>query len=106
MAKVEIDAGVCGFHTEVEAVSDDGQAVRLAIRSDCPHVMKMARALEEAGELDAYAEIFTAFGKNKVTEAAVHLTHVVCVVPSGVLKAIEVACELALPRDVHLAIGK
>ena len=106
MAKVLVDAGICGFLTDVEAVSDDGQMVRVTIRSGCPHVMKMATALEEAGELDAYEQIFTSFGKNTVSEAAVHLKHVVCTVPAGVLKAIEVACTLALPKDVHLKIEK
>ncbi len=106
MAKVEVDAGICGFHTVIEAVSADGESVRLSIRSDCAHVAKMAEALEAAGELDAYEQIFTAFGKNTVTEAAVHLKHVVCTVPAGVLKAIEVACSLALPKDVHLAISR
>jgi len=68
--------------------------------------MKFAAALEAAGELDSYEQIFTSYGKNTVTEAAVHLKHVVCAVPIGVLKAIEVACQLALPKDVHLTIEK
>jgi hypothetical protein len=68
--------------------------------------VKMAEALAAEGELDAYKEIFCAFGKNKVTESAVHLKHVVCIVPAGVLKAIEVACELALPKEASLRIEK
>ena len=106
MAKVHIDAGICGFHSDVEAVSEDGQMVTVTLHSGCPHIMKMAEALAAEGELDAYGEIFCAFGKNKVTEAAVHVKHVVCIVPAGVLKAIEVACELALPKDATLRIEK
>lgn len=106
MAKVHVDAGICGFHTDVEAVSEDGQMVTVTVKSACPHVMKFAEALAAEGELDAYGEIFSAYGKNKVTEAAVHLKHVVCIVPIGVLKAMEVACELALPKEASLRIEK
>jgi len=41
MAKVKVEAGVCGFVTEVEALLDDSQKVTLKIESDCPHVMEM-----------------------------------------------------------------
>jgi hypothetical protein len=106
MARVEVDAGICGFTTTIEAGSDDGQMTRLVFTSDCPHVRKMAEMLAEAGELDAYEQIFTAFGKNAVSDAAVHLKHVVCPVPAGALKAIEVACGLALPKDVRMKVER
>jgi hypothetical protein len=106
MAKVEVDAGICGFTTSIEARSDDEQRVHLVFTSDCPHVMKMAEALAAAGDLDAYEQIFTAFGRNTLSEAAVHLKHVVCPVPAGAMKAIEVACGLALPKDVHMRIER
>lgn len=106
MAKVHVVPGICGFTADVEAVSEDGQAVRVTIASDCPHVRAMAEAFAAEGELDAFAEVFSKFGQNRVTAAAVHLRHPVCTVPAGVLKAIEVACGLALPKDVVLAIEK
>jgi hypothetical protein len=100
MAKVRIDAGVCGFITEVTAESDDGQNVRLAFSSTCPHVMKAAEQLES---VDAYVEIFTKPAQTQTYAAlSEHLPHAACPVYAGVLKAIEAAAGLALPRPASI----
>ena len=97
MQKVRINAGVCGFTTVVRAESDDGQTVRLAFESACPHVGKASARLSE---VDAYTEIFTKPAETKTyRELSQDLPHVACPVYAGVLKAIEAAAGLALPRD-------
>ncbi len=96
MVRARIDAGVCGFITDVAATSDDGQTVTLSITSTCPHVMNAAPDLTV---VDAYEEIFKK--PVETTSYAVlseHLPHVACPVYTGVLKAIEAAANLALPR--------
>lgn len=93
---VRIDAGVCGFTTQVEARCDDEQTVELQITSTCPHV---ARAAPSLRQVDAYAEIFAKPADTATYKALVeHLPHVACPVYTGVLKAIEAAAKLALPR--------
>ena len=96
MARTEIDAGVCGFFTRVRAVSDDGQNVEIDISSTCPHISAAAPALKS---VDAYAEIFTKPHQTRTYEVlSEHVPHVACPVFTGVLKTIEAAANLALPR--------
>src|SRR6056297_1729126 len=100
MTKVRIDAGVCGFITEVTAESDDGQNVRLDFSSTCPHVMKAAESLKL---VDAYVEIFAKPAQTQTyAELSAHLPHAACPVYAGVLKAIEAAAGLALPRPASI----
>jgi hypothetical protein len=96
MAKARIDAGVCGFVADVRAVSSDGQNVEIAISSTCPHVNAAAPALTH---VDAYTEIFTKPAQTRTYEVlSEHIPHVACPVYTGVLKTIEAAANLALPR--------
>jgi len=103
-AVVEIDAGVCGFVTTVSAHPTDGYKVRLAIESTCPHVAKIAA---DIGEVDALKQIGLRQGLPSVLETAYrHCAHAACPVPSGLVKAVEVAAGLALPGDVSMRVAK
>lgn len=96
MATARIDAGVCGFVTRVQARTDDGQNVQLDISSTCPHVTAAADALTN---VDAYAEIFSKPAQTHTYHVlSQHLPHAACPVYAGVLKTIEAAANLALPR--------
>jgi hypothetical protein len=104
MATVEIDAGVCGHTTTVAAERGDGYSVRVSLDSTCPHVQKIA---PEVAEVDALEQIGLRDGLPPVLQSAyTHCAHAACPVPSGLVKAIEVAAGLALPRDVSVIIKK
>lgn len=104
MSKVKVEAGVCGFVTEVEALLDDSQKVTLNIESDCPHVMALAG---EYPESEGMMEVFLPFGESPLFKAAKNtLKHSACPVPTAIMKAIEVSCGLALPRDVAMKVEK
>jgi len=104
MARTKVEAGVCGFVTDVEAVLDDSQKVTLNISSDCPHVMALA---EDYRQSEGMMEIFLPFGESLLFKAAKNsLKHSACPVPTAIMKAIEVACGLALPRDVSMRVEK
>lgn len=103
-ARVEIDAGVCGHATTVRATKTDGYKVRLGVESTCPHVMKIAGQLDE---VDALRQIGLRQGLPSVLEAAYRqCAHAACPVPSGMIKAVEVAAGLALPGDVSMRISR
>lgn len=103
--KAEIDAGVCGFHSIVEAASPDGMDVVVRIESNCPRVQAMAAELTA---LDALDEIL----RKPLVEttpallAAKHRLHAPCLVPVGLLKAIEAAAGLALPADCRIVLAR
>ncbi len=104
MAKCEINAGICGFNTTVEAIDLKKYKIRLNITSDCPSIQKLA---EELVEIDALDEIAKKAKSTKTYEiAAKHCPHCSCIVPSGIIKAVEVAAGLALPKDAVIKIQK
>ena len=107
-AKANIDAGVCGFHTKVDAVSNDGQSVEFSISSGCEKIRTFADNLKSAGAIDAYQEISSLSESQVLLIARGTLKGCCagCAVPVGVFKAMQVACGLALPKDIEIKIAK
>ncbi|HPS56275.1 MAG TPA: hypothetical protein PLP05_11820, partial [Sedimentisphaerales bacterium] len=56
-ATVKIDAGICGFQTTANVTSEDGQAVKFNIDTDCEKIRHLGQILQEKGAIDAYQEI-------------------------------------------------
>ena len=94
--RARIEAGICGFETSVEAECSDGMTVLLAIESSCPKVGALAAALSE---INAFDEVLRhpLIETTPARLAAEHGLHATCLVPVGVLKAVEAAAGLALP---------
>jgi hypothetical protein len=104
MVKVDVDPGICGFKTTIRVYSQDLQKARVEIDTECPDIQKMKKEIEE---VDAYTEIFAKIGSSPVYNTArKHCKHAACPVPMAILKGIEVASGLALPRDVKIKIDK
>ena len=104
MAKAHIDAGICGFGTTVETTANPGYKVTIKLESDCPAIRKLA---ENLTEVDALGEISFRRGLPQTLQKGNEFcTHTACPVPVGIVKAIEVAAELALPKDVTIKIEK
>lgn len=101
----EIQAGVCGFKTVVRATSSDGSDVALELQSDCPKVQGMAASLHS---LDALDEILRRplVDTTPIRVASEHGLHVSCLVPAGILKAVEAAASLALPSRSEVLVKK
>ena len=104
-AMAEITGGVCGLKTVVRATCTDGVTVLLNVSSDCQRICAMAG---EMPTLDAVEE-----GLSKpvnetmpVVLAAEHKLHSSCLVPVGILKAVEVAAGLALPCLCHVELSR
>src|SRR5680860_185921 len=100
----EIDAGVCGFKTTVEADPDGPRSIHLTIESDCAQIQKAAPSLTE---IDMLEESKAGVGRGRVYyELAQCVKHVTCPVASGVLKAAEAAAPsypgLAFFQHVYL----
>jgi len=100
-----INAGVCGFVTEVVGRSEDGQNVTLTATSDCENVRRLAALLPE---LDAYAEIGRGYDGELLRTAREHLRGCCsgCVVPAGLFKAMQVTAGLALPQRASMEFEK
>jgi hypothetical protein len=106
MAGCEITSGICGFTTAVRAVVDGTTPyeVHLDIESDCPNVRALA---DELRQVDALEEITYRRGMPRTIDCAARtLRHPACPVPSGILKAMEVAAGLALPSDAMIKVWR
>jgi hypothetical protein len=104
VAKAEIDAGVCGFHTTCIATKSADGTVHLDIESGCKSVLKLA---EQIKDVEPFKEAFWRRSMPTILQNAPQcLAHPACPVPSGIIKAIEVEAGLALPRDVTITVTK
>jgi len=102
MATVTVEAGICGFTTKIRADRLGKYQVRLIVETDCKHIEKMAQELTEVNALEEISarkdgqirSLFRQFG-----------AHGACPVPAGMIKAVEVAAGLALPRDAVIRVS-
>jgi Family of unknown function (DUF6951) len=103
-ATADVQAGICGHRTVLQAESTDGRAVTLGLETTCDNVRRLATRLTEHGPLDAYGEI-----NPKGSSTVLALGHRAacctdCIVPASALKALRVATRLALPADVAIEL--
>ena len=104
MTKAKIEAGNCGFLTEVEAISKENYIIELSIQSECKHIQKMANTISEVNALD---EISFRKGMPEILQrGAEYCTHAACPVPVGIIKAVEVAAGFTLPQEAKISIEK
>ena len=104
MANVKVDAGACGFKAEIEAVSEDIQHVKVDIRTDCPN---FAEFIKEIKVVNPYDEIEPDSKNGKILNLWPKYLHCsACPVPSGIIKAVEVAAGLALPKDASIKVTR
>lgn len=104
MATVIVNSGICGFKTTITATSDDMQNTEIVIKTDCPNIKPLEDELKEA---DGFEECFSKLGDSPIYRLAKnYCKHASCPVPSAIIKAVEVACGLALPKDVEFKITR
>lgn len=107
-AEIHVDAGVCGFKTDILADSGDNQHVTFRVSTDCDKIGALGDAIEQAGEFDAFNEINPAAESVLLKHVRAHLKGCCagCGVPVGLFKGMQVAAGIALPKDVLIAIAK
>ena len=84
--------------------TDQFGPVKLETESSCPHIQKLAEELTEVSPFEEIA--FRGEGPKTLRLAAKHCKHAACPVPAGMIKAIEVASGMALPKDAKITISK
>jgi len=81
----------------------DLHRVLLTIESECEAVQRLAAELTQ---VDPFQEgYFSGAGPLTLRLAAKHLRHTACPVPTGIIKAVEVAAGLALPADATIKLS-
>jgi hypothetical protein len=98
--RVKIEPGICGFGCVVEVHKKARYTVSLQVsESDCKHVKCLFQNLHEMNMKD----LFSPISKNPIFLSAQKAgCHPSCPIPVAALKGVEVAMEMALPRDVTI----
>ncbi|NLY52557.1 MAG: hypothetical protein GX063_06560 [Firmicutes bacterium] len=101
---VKIASGICGMNSKIELKGSMEGDYRILLSSDCQLVQSLKPYLEEADPLMAAVGRFS---KNPIFQAAEACRlHAACPVPTGIIKAYEAFCELALPGDAAITMEK
>jgi hypothetical protein len=88
--------------TTIHAKENDEGMIELDIQSDCPNVLKMSWMVEP---VSPWTEVEAAMNETDVYKwASERLPHAACPVPCAMIKAIEVAADLGLKRNVTIEI--
>jgi len=95
-----VDAGICGFTCRIKAWKIDKRTVGLEIsESECQQIQDFSERLSQL----SLNEVFMPMTRNPVYLAAEQSgCHPSCPIPAAVLKAAEVAMDMALPRDASI----
>ena len=97
---MKVDPGICGFACVIKARKTGARQVSVEISgSDCEQIQRMSERLTTLSVKD----LFTPLSRNPVYISAEKSgCHLSCEIPVAVIKAAEVALELALPKAVHI----
>ena len=99
---VTVDAGVCKMRTVIHAVQGDDMMVNLTLESDCHNILKMSWKFQP---VNPYTEIESPICESDIYKWANDvLPHAACPVPCALIKAVEVASDMGIKRDVSITI--
>lgn len=102
MAEVDINGGICGFTTRVHVKKIDKDTIKVSIDTECPNIKKVAHLVDTVRPIK---EIFCNLHQTEVYKKLLPgMVHPSCLVPSGVLKGIEIEAGLALPKDCYIKV--
>lgn len=102
MVRSTIFAGNCNMTTRVTCSLQEDGLVKTLIDSDCGHISELAESLEL---LDPIKEI--SFDERQGPSRVLHAMregcpHPSCIVFSGILRTVEAAAGLALPKSMSV----
>ena len=97
---VRAEPGICGFPCTIKAQKLDNRTVTVEINgSECKQIKRLSTCLT----VMSLKELFMPLTRNPVYTAAEKSgCHPSCAIPAAVIKAVEVALGMALPREVRI----
>jgi hypothetical protein len=104
-----INPGICGFDAVVTARSEDAQNVGFVFETDCETMKTLERQIQEISPVDAIMTLGP--DENPILALSRKLLQSkgcceACIVPAAAVKVMQVAANLALPKDVSMGIKK
>lgn len=98
---IEVDAGVCKMKTMIHAVQDDATGmVRVEIKSDCHNILRFSWRFPD---INPYTEIESPMCETDTyRHASKYIPHAACPIPCAVIRAVEVASDMGIRRDITI----
>jgi len=98
-----VEPGICGFSCTIRARKSDPRMVSVEIsETECEQICKLTPLVVQI----SMQELFAPLTRNKVYAAAQECgCHTSCIVPAAILKTVEIAMEMALPRQARIEFG-
>jgi len=108
MTTAFVKPGACGLESKImvtkKNVDSDNYCVDIHIESESDNIKRLAKELTE---VNGFEEVFKSFLTSEVYRLSSKCKlHLACPVPCAIIKAVEVECGLALPRDVEIKISR
>ncbi len=104
MTEAMVSMDNCGFETAIEADSTNDGNIKIVINSKCRSIQKMA---QEIGKIDPYEIVGKPIVECPIYQiASKNLRHTACIVPSAIVRVIEVEAGMALPGNSSISIKK
>jgi len=94
---ITVDAGACRFKTFIQASVQDDLSVKFTVRSECPNVKNLALMLDIVDAMDVVADRIT--DNVLMKKCSEFIPHPACPIPCALVKACEVASDLAVKKD-------
>ena len=97
---VSVEPGICGFSCAIRAQKAKKQTVFLEISgSECKQIQRLSEILREI----TLQQLFMPLTRNPIFVSGERAgCHPACPVPLAVVKTVEVAMGMALPREVRI----
>ncbi len=103
--RVDIEAGICLHKSSAVASSEDMRMVTFSLETTCPNIERLAEAVACGQEIDAYHEIDTRVDGTIISAGKTAKVCTDCVVPVSLIKALRIAAELAMVKDVSISLA-
>jgi hypothetical protein len=104
MARVEVKCGICGFNAKILVTTENEESLQIEFSTTCPNLKPLEKELKEANGMK---ECFSKVGESEIYQICRrYCRHPACPIPLAIIKGVEVASGLALPKDVEIRIFK
>ena len=101
MTHVIVEPGVCGLTADIKVEMVDRMTAKIDMQTDCKMIAKL---VDDLGETVNAFELLGMSGNDPLLETGRLGTriHAACPVIAGISKAVEAACQMALPRNATI----
>ena len=104
MTKTQVCMDNCGFETIIEATSTEDGTIKLEIISNCLSIQKLIQEITEVDPFQIAGRPIMDCLIYKIAND--YLRHPACIVPSAIVRTIEVESGMALPGNSSITVEK